>query len=113
MEPTTTGSPYLLVEAEIDPDHLDAFERWHRETHVDHVLKIPGVVAYRRFRSAQPNKITVLYEIADDEKVNAVLRSDEANRAREEWAPWMPHVRSLTVEVYSVLTPSPLRRHRN
>jgi hypothetical protein len=101
------------VQAEIDPSRLPEFERWHRDVHLEHVLRIPGITGYRRLRATEPCRYIALYEIADDDAIQPALRSAEAGKAREEWTPWLQHVNNLSVEIYATLAPSPHRRHRN
>jgi hypothetical protein len=44
----------LLVQANVDPEQTDAWNRWYDETHVPDLLGVPGVTAGGRFEVAEP-----------------------------------------------------------
>jgi hypothetical protein len=56
---------------------------------------------------------TALYELADDAAVHVAIASNEADRARQDWERWLPHVQDLSVEVYASLGPLPTYHHWN
>jgi hypothetical protein len=106
--------PYLVVRANLDPALIDEFELWYRETHLPHVLDIPGIVAaYRTDWSRGSTNWTALYEFASEESVEEAVNSPQAGVARQDWERWLPHVSELTVEVYACLSPLPTYKHRN
>lgn len=106
--------PYLVVRANLDTSVAEEFERWYRETHLPHVLDIPGIVrAYRSDWSRGSANWTALYEFDNDESVEDAIASPQARVARQDWERWLPHVSELTVEVYASLAPLPTYEHRN
>jgi phosphohistidine phosphatase SixA len=42
-----------------------------------------------------------------------VITSSEAERARQDWERWLPHVQDLSVEVYAGLSPVQTLHHWN
>ncbi|MEE9284869.1 MAG: hypothetical protein V3V35_03970 [Dehalococcoidia bacterium] len=108
------SKPYLVVRASVDPAVMDEFQRWYAETHLPHVLDIPGIVrAYRSDWRRGSANWTALYEFDHEESVQDALASPQARVARLDWERWLPHVSELTVEVYASLTPVPTYHHRN
>jgi hypothetical protein len=108
------SSPYLVVRANLDPAVLDEFQRWYAETHLPHVMDIPGIVrAYRSDWSRGTANWTALYEFASDSSVEEAVSSPQATVARQDWERWLPHVSELTVEVYACLAPLSTYEHRN
>ncbi len=106
--------PYLVVRANLDPAVMDEFQRWYEETHLPHVMEIPGIVrAYRSDWSRGGANWTALYEFDDDNSVQDAIASPQARVARLDWERWLPHVSELTVEVYANLTPVPTYHHQN
>ncbi len=106
--------PYLVVRASLDPAVMDEFDRWYIDTHLPHVLDIPGIVrAYRTDWSRGKANWTALYEFASEESVQEAVASPQARVARLDWQRWMSHVSELTVEVYASLTPLPTYHHWN
>ena len=106
--------PYLIVRANLDPSIMDEFYQWYAETHLPHVMDIPGIVkAFRTDWTRGPANWTALYEFANDESVQEALTSPQAALARQDWERWMPHVSELTVEVYACLSPLPTYHHWN
>ena len=109
-----SAKPYLVIRAFVDPVVQDEFERWYRETHLPHVLEIPGVIAAFRCRPLRQGvNFTALYQLDDDSSVQQVFSSQEAQQARQDWERWVSHVRDLSVEVYSQLSPLPPYHHWN
>lgn len=108
------SKPYLVVRANLDPAIVDEFERWYRETHLPHVMEIPGIVrAYRSDWGRGASNWTVLYEFDSEETVEDALNSPQARVARSDWERWLPHVSELMVEVYASLAPLPTYHHWN
>lgn len=106
--------PYLVVRANIEPSVMDEFLDWYRKVHLPHVMEIPGVVkAYRSDCSRRGVNWTALYELKDDASVQVAISSSEAERARQDWERWMPHVSELSVEIYAGLGPLPPYHHWN
>ena len=108
------AKPYLVVRASIEPAVMEEFLRWYEAEHLPHVMEIPGIV--RAFRSSCGRRgvnWTALYELADDASVQMAFASSEANRARQDWERWLPHVSELSVEVYAPLGPLPSYHHWN
>ena len=106
--------PYLVVRASLDPAVMEEFERWYRETHLPHVMEIPGIVrAYRSDWTRGSANWTALYEFANDDSVPEAVSSPQAQVARQDWERWLPHVSELTVEVYASLSPLPTYHHWN
>ncbi len=108
------SKPYLVVRASLDPSVMDDFERWYRDTHLQHVLDIPGIVrAYRSdWRRGKANW-TALYEFDSEDSVQGAVTSPQARVARLDWERWLPHVSDLSVEVYASLAPLPTYHNRN
>ncbi len=108
------SKPYLVVRAHLDPTMMGEFEQWYRDTHLRHVLDIPGIVrAYRSDWSRGNANWTALYEFASEDSVQDAMASPEATVARQDWERWLPHVTELTVEVYASLAPLPTYHHQN
>lgn len=106
--------PYLIVRANVDPSVMDDFYQWYEQTHLPHVMEIPGIVkAYRTNWGRGPANWTALYEFDNEESVQRALTSPQATVARQDWERWLPHVSELTVEVYAVLGPLPTYHHWN
>lgn len=106
------NKPLLVVQAQINPEVLPEFERWYLEVHLRHMFKIPGITSAFRLRSARPgpNWMT-LFTFSDEAIIQKALASKEANEARQDWEPWLPHTSELSVEVYAALRPLPVYRH--
>ena len=107
-------NPYLIVRANLDPKVMGEFEQWYAQTHLPHVMEIPGIVrAYRTTWARGNNNWTALYEFASDDSVEEAVASPQARQARQDWERWLPYVSELTVEVYASLAPVPTYEHRN
>ena len=106
------NKPLLLVQAHINPDVLPEFERWYLQVHLGHRFEIPGITAAFRVRSSRPgpNWMTV-YTFSDEAIIQKALASKEANQARQDWEPWLPHASEVSVEVYAALRSLPAYRH--
>lgn len=107
------GRPYLLIQARVDESRLEEFERWYRETHLPRVLAIPGLRGCRRLRSSQSAQFMALYEFESEEAIQPALQSTQAQRAREQWRTWLPHVADFSVEIYAAQTATNLTASRN
>jgi hypothetical protein len=106
--------PYLVVRASVEAGVMDEFLRWYRDVHLPHVMAIPGVVrAYRSNCRRKGVNWTALYELKDEAAVHTVITSSEAERARQDWERWLPHVQDLSVEVYAGLSPVQTLHHWN
>ena len=106
--------PFLVVRASIEPAIMDEFVRWYEGEHLPHVMEIPGVVRAYRSRCRRPGiNWTALYELSDEASVQAVIASQEADRARRDWERWLPHVQDLSVEIYAGLGPLASFHHWN
>jgi hypothetical protein len=106
--------PILVVRASVEPSVMDEFLRWYETEHLPHVMEIPGIVkAYRANCRRGGVNWTALDQLRDDECVQQALSSTEADRARQEWERWLPHVQDLSVEVYACLGPRPTFQHWN
>ena len=105
----------MLVQARLNPAVADEFESWYRETHLPHVLGIPGIVNAYRVRTTNPLQGTHLmaYAFADESAVQTALSSDEAQEARRDWERWAEDVYELSVEIQAPLSPLPVLQHRN
>lgn len=106
------NKPLLVVQAHINPEVLPDFERWYLQVHLRHMFKIPGITAGFRVRSSRPgpNWMTV-FTFSDEAIIQKALASKEANQARQDWEPWLPHASEVSVEVYAALRPLPAYRH--
>lgn len=100
--------PTIMVYARLDPAVMDRFETWHAETHLPHVLAIPGVVRARRVRSRDevPGSHQLEIELEDEGSIQRVMGSPQAQAARQDWNTWAGHVHELRVEVLAPLQPS-------
>ena len=110
----TAGRPYLLVRARVDAGRLDEFRRWHHSVHVPHVLAIPGIVEAIHLRAGVdgPNSLTA-YIFQNDAAIQPALSSSEAARARADWQAWLPHLRDLSIQIYTRIGAQPALRHWN
>ena len=108
------AKPYLVVRASIEPSMMDDFVKWYAEVHLPHVMEIPGIVkAFRSECNRRGINWAALYELKDDESVQVAISSSEAERARQDWERWMPHVSELSVEIYAGLGPLQPYHHWN
>lgn len=106
--------PFLVVRASIEPSVMDEFVQWYESVHLPHVMEIPGVVkAFRSVCTRRGINWAALYELEDDASVQVAISSTEAERARQDWERWMPHVSELSVEIYAGLGPLPPYHHWN
>jgi hypothetical protein len=106
--------PYLVVRASIEPSVMEEFVAWYESVHLPHVMEIPGIVkAYRSRCHRRSVNWTALYELADDASVHTAITSSQADRARQDWERWLPHVSELSVEVYAGLGVLPTYHHDN
>ena len=106
--------PFLVVRATLEPSAVEDFHRWHQDVHLPHMLCIPGIEgAYYLRRGNARNGHMAVFPFASEEAVQGALESDEAQRARADWLPWMPHVSELSVEIYTDLTPLSAYSHWN
>lgn len=107
--------PIMIVRARLDPTVLAQFESWHQQTHLPHVLEIPGIVSAFRVRAADPIAGAHLmgYTFEDEEVVQPALSSEEAQIARRDWDRWAEQVYELSVEIYAPLQPLPIFQHHN
>ncbi|MDE2746575.1 MAG: hypothetical protein OXI41_11420 [Chloroflexota bacterium] len=107
--------PIMIVRARLDPTVLQEFEDWHRQTHLPHVLEIPGIVSAFRVRGSDPIAGAHLmgYTFEDESVVQAALSSEEAQVARRDWDHWADQVYELSVEIYAPLAPLPIFQHHN
>jgi len=106
--------PYLVVRASIEPSVMDDFLSWYESVHLPHVMEIPGVVkAFRSDCTRRGINWAALYELKDDASVQVAISSGEAERARQDWERWMPHVSELSVEIYAGLGPLTPYHHWN
>lgn len=107
--------PTLWVRARISPALMDEFEAWHAQTHLPHVLDIPGIVRARRVRGAHDLAGThlMMFEFVDDSAVQPALASQEAQRARQDWDRWRADLQELSIEIYAPLGPIDTYHHRN
>ena len=82
--------PIMIVRARLDPTVLQEFEDWHRQTHLPHVLEIPGIVSAFRVRGSDPIAGAHLmgYTFEDESVVQGALSSEEAQVARRDWDHW-------------------------
>lgn len=94
----------MMVSAMVDPSVRDAFEAWHRDVHLPHALRIPGVQGGQRLSGpmGSPNYMMV-YDFASEADVRAAFASEEAQTARADWEQWVDSVRDFTVGVYTEL----------
>jgi len=93
---------------------MDEFVKWYEDVHLPHVMEIPGITkAFRSTCHRRGVNWTALYELKDDAAVQPAIASKEAERARQEWERWLPHVSELSVEVYAALGALPGYHHWN
>lgn len=93
---------------------MDEFLNWYESVHLPHVMEIPGVVkAFRSDCTRRGINWAALYELKDDASVQVAISSGEAERARQDWERWMPHVAELSVEIYAGLGPLTPYHHWN
>jgi hypothetical protein len=108
------SKPYLLVRANLDPAVMEEFQHWYGETHLPHMMDIPGIVrAYRTDWTRGSTNWAAFYEFDNEESIQEALVSPQARVARLDWERWLPHVSELTVEVYASLSPLPTYHHWN
>ena len=106
--------PFLVVRATLEPASVGDFRRWYRDVHLPHMMRIPGIEgAYYLSRGDGGNGHMALFPFTSEEAVQGALESDEAQRARADWLPWMPHVNELSVEIYTHLTTLSAYNHWN
>lgn len=106
--------PFLMVRATLEPAVLERFRRWYQDVHLPHMLRIPGIEGgYRACRAKAPTRHIGIFPFASEEAIRGALASPEAQQARQDWLPWMQHVRDLSVEVYVNLTSLPVYSHWN
>ncbi len=107
--------PSLWVRARVSPTAMAEFEAWYRETHLPHVLDIPGIVHAQRVRGAHDPAGThlMMFEFADNAAVQPALASTEAKRARRDWDHWRARLQELSAEIYTPLGPIDTYHHRN
>jgi uncharacterized protein (TIGR02118 family) len=106
-------APWMLVSAVVDPAAQAEFDVWHREVHLPHVLRVPGIVSGRRLCAppSAPNYMA-LYVFEDDAAIRTAFASSEAQQAREDWQRWSDSIRDLTVQLYAeIAAVRPLFRH--
>jgi len=109
-----TGKPLLIVRAFVEPEIRPEFERWYREVHLPHILKIPGIVSAYRCSSLRSGiNWVAVYEFRDESAVQEGFGSQEAAQARKDWEHWSGNVRDLSVEVYAQLSPLPAYHYWN
>lgn len=89
----------LIVEirVDIDPAHEEKFNHWYNTNHVPNIVKCPGFLSGRRYRSVRGEpKYMALYEI---DSVDA-LKSPEFERERG-WAEFEPFITNLSWNLYT------------
>jgi hypothetical protein len=93
------SKPAIIVRARIDPNVMERFLRWHVETHMPHVLAIPGVAKARRVRHSRelPGQHQMEFELEDEQSIQKVMGSPEAQLAQQDWADWASSVHELSV----------------
>ncbi len=52
-----------IVLTNCDPDHEPAFNEWYDGTHIDDLLRVPGIVSAKRSRLTDPQMVTVKGEL--------------------------------------------------
>ena len=55
----------------------------------------------------------MLFEFLNDAAVQPALSSAQAQRARQDWDRWRPHLQELSIEIYAPLGPIDTYHHRN
>jgi hypothetical protein len=103
------SKPAIYVRARIDPNVMERFLRWHAETHLPHVLAIPGITKARRVRHSRelPGQHQMEFELEDEQSIQKVMGSPEAQLAQQDWTEWAASVHELSVEIYAPLGPLP------
>ena len=69
----------FVVKATIDPDREEEFNRWYDDEHVPDLLRYPGAVSARRYRSLvgeERFQYIAVYEFRDQATLEAFLASD-------------------------------------
>ncbi len=94
-----TTHPLLLVRVDIAPAVEAEWNEWYDQIHLPEILKVPGFLSGRRYRSVEGTpKYMTLYELEDVK----VISSEAFNRARG-WRQFEPHISGLTRNVYEPL----------
>ena len=75
--------PAIVVTARLHPDAMADFESWHAQTHLPHILAIPGIERARRVRRRPeaPGVYEMELELADESALQKALNSAEAEIA--------------------------------
>ena len=99
--------PAIVVTARLNPDVMEKFEIWHRQTHLPHILAIPGIVAARRIRHPReiPGTHQMRFELEDEQAIQRVMGSAEAQIAQRDWTEWASDMQELSVQIYTTLGP--------
>ena len=103
------NKPAIVVRARLNPEVMEKFEIWHSETHMPHIMAIPGIVAARRVRHAReiPGTHQMEFELEDEQAIQRVMGSAEAQIAQQDWTAWATDMQELSVEIYAALGPLP------
>ena len=90
MEESRTG--LLVVMTDAVPGRLDEYLEWYERTHLDDVLKVPGIASAQRFASVpglrgevMPQRYMALYELTAD--IDATLEAMRRTKAGRPTSP--------------------------
>jgi hypothetical protein len=97
--------------ADIDPDYVLRYQRWHNCEHIPERVSIPGFVEGRRYRSLDDKPRFLMFY---DTQTTSVLSSDAYMAALNKPTPWtkdaLTHFRNPTRDIFSRLAVAGRRR---
>ncbi|MCZ6545233.1 MAG: hypothetical protein O6913_05975 [Chloroflexi bacterium] len=107
--------PAIIVSARLDPEVMEKFGAWHRDTHMPHIFAIPGISGARRVRHPNelPGTFQMEFELEDEQAIRRVMGSAEAQIAQRDWNDWAAHMHELRVEIQAPLGPLAQYHHKN
>jgi hypothetical protein len=73
----------MIVESSpASPEQLAEFNAWYDEQHIPEILKVPGFISARRFKSANGDSFIAVYEIEGElADAQAALRAAQQSGA--------------------------------
>jgi hypothetical protein len=89
QSPATAGG-VILVSMDVDPQREDEFKDWYNTEHIPLFLKVPGVIAGRRFRAVTGKPTYVALYHVDDTGVYATQAWMAVNTT-----PWILRLRKF------------------
>lgn len=79
----------FVVKATITPEREDEFNSWYNDVHIPDVLRFPGVVSARRYRSLvgeEKFQYMAVYEFKDQETLERFLDSDHLKQLAADYS---------------------------